>query len=99
MALTAEHVLEELEAHAAELRAFGVRRIGVFGSVARGEARDDSDLDLLVDLERHTFEDYFGTLNFLEDLFGCKVDLVMVSALRRELAPAVLEEVMYAPGV
>ncbi|HES58369.1 MAG TPA: nucleotidyltransferase [Firmicutes bacterium] len=97
--MTAEHVLAQLEAHAAELRAFGVRRIGVFGSVARGEATDSSDLDLLVDLKRHTFDDYFGALNFLEDLFGCKVDLVQVEALKDRARPTVLQDLIYVEGI
>jgi uncharacterized protein len=99
MPLTAEYVLSELEKHADVLRGFGVKRIGIFGSVARGEAREDSDLDLLVDLERHTFKDYMGALLFLEELFGCKVDLVMREALRPELQQYVMPEVIYAANL
>ena len=98
MPLTAEFVLAELERCAETLRGFGVKRIGVFGSVARGEARADSDLDLLVELQRHTSKDYFGALFFLEDLFGCKVDLVMLEALKPALKAYVLPEVVYASG-
>jgi predicted nucleotidyltransferase len=99
MALTAEYVLSELSKHADVLRGFGVKKIGLFGSVARGEAAEGSDLDFLVELERHTFDDYFGTKFFLEDHFGCKVDLVMVEALRREFAAQVMQEVVYAQGL
>jgi uncharacterized protein len=94
--LTAAYVLSELEAHADVLRGFGVKRIGIFGSVARGEARADSDLDLLVELQRQTYKDYMGALLFLEELFGCKVDLVMLEALKPALKPYVMPEVIYA---
>ena len=45
-------VLEALRAHEADLRAFGVSHTSVFGSVVRGEARDDSDVDVLVELDQ-----------------------------------------------
>ena len=99
MELTAEYILAELERHADVLHGFGVRRIGLFGSVARGEGGPDSDLDFLVELERHTARDYFDTLFFLEDHFGRRVDLVQVEALKPALRSYVLPEVRYAAGL
>ncbi|MCH7472831.1 nucleotidyltransferase family protein [bacterium] len=99
VALTAEYVLGELEKHAETLRGFGVKRIGIFGSVARGEAEGGSDLDVLVELERYTFKDYFGLLAFLEDHFSRKVDLVTVTAIRSELEPYIMGDVVYVTGV
>jgi len=99
MALTAEYVLAELEKHAEVLRGFGVKRIGLFGSVVRGESAPGSDLDLLVELERLTYRDYFGLLAFLQDHFQCGIDLVTTTALREELKPYILPEVVYAQGV
>jgi len=99
MELTAQYVLRELEKHAEVLRGFGVKRIGVFGSVARGEARKDSDLDFLVELSRLTFEDYTALLLYLDDLFGRPVDAVLVQDLRPEWREGILSEVVYAGGV
>lgn len=99
MPLTAEYVLAELTKHSAVLRGFGVKRIGLFGSVARGEAGADSDLDLLVELEEHRFRFYKDTLHFLEDHFGAEIDLVEFAALRDEYRPGVLAEVIYAEGL
>ena len=59
------------------------RRIAVFGSVARGEAQPDSDLDLLVDFEPGaSLLDHIGLFQDLEDLLGVGVDVVARSALK-----------------
>lgn len=97
--LTAEYVLAELEKHADVLRGFGVKRIGLFGSVVRGEAGANSDLDLLVELERLTFRDFFGLLAFLQDQFHCGIDLVTTTAVRPELEPYIKRDVVYAQGI
>ena len=99
MPLTAEFVLAELEKHADVLRGFGVKKIGLFGSVARGEARDNSDLDFLVDFQEYTSDALFDTAFFLEDLFECKCDVVPMRAIRTELKEYVFAEVRYAEGV
>lgn len=96
MNLTADQVLDEIADQRERLRAFGVRRLGLFGSVVRGEAGTQSDLDFLVELERHTFDDYFGLLAFLEDLFGCKIDLVEAEAVKPRLKPYIDAEIRYA---
>lgn len=79
-------------------RKFAVRRIGIFGSVARGEATADSDLDILVDFEGSpTFDGYMGLKLLLEVEFGVRVDLAIVSDLRPALRAKVDREVKYVP--
>ena len=57
---------------------YGVRRLALFGSYARGTANDDSDLDFLIDEgEMRGLIQYFGFVYDLEDAFGCHVDVVM----------------------
>lgn len=69
---------------------FGVRGLSLFGSTARGTARVDSDVDILVSFDGPATSDrYFGLQFFLEDLLGCAVDLVTDKALRPELRPFV----------
>lgn len=91
--------LDILGAHAAELRAFGARRLGVFGSWARGEATDASDLDVYVEFDdaRRTYDNFFELHERLERLTGCRVDLVTDRALNASQARRILPTVRYVP--
>ncbi|MDX9706701.1 MAG: nucleotidyltransferase family protein [Azospira sp.] len=72
---------------------FGVTRLALFGSTARDAATPDSDIDILVDFDGPaTSARYFGVQFYLEDLFGCSVDLVTEKALRPELRPFIERE-------
>jgi uncharacterized protein len=77
---------------------FGVKRIGIFGSFARGEEREDSDLDVLVVFEegQKTFDNYMDLKFYLEDLFGREVDLVTEKALKPQLKDIIMKDVVYA---
>lgn len=77
---------------------YGVKRIGIFGSYARGEQTEGSDVDILVEFEKgcKTFDNYMDLKFFLADLFQQKVDLVTVEALRPQLKDNILREVSYA---
>lgn len=77
---------------------YHVRKIGVFGSFARNDEKEESDVDILVEFESdfETFDNYIELKYFLEDLFRRKVDLVTSEALRPQLKDEILKEVMYA---
>lgn len=71
----------------------GARNIRVFGSVARGDATDGSDIDFLVEMEQgRSLMDMGGLLMELQDLLGCKVDLVEPQALHWYIRDRVLRE-------
>lgn len=91
-------VLKELRRNRARLRRYGVRRLGLFGSVARGEGRAESDLDFVVELERKTFDDSMGLKFCLEDIFHRDVDLILADAIKAPLRKAILSEVVYVEG-
>ena len=92
-----ERALSLLREHKAELgRRFGVLDIALFGSTVRGQARADSDVDVLVAFDGPaTSKRYFGVQFYLEDLLGCPVDLVTEKALRPELRPFVEREALH----
>lgn len=93
------NAIEILKNHEKMIRQkYGVKRIGIFGSFARGEEKDGSDIDVLVDFNEgaKTFDHFMDLKFFLEDLFGRKVDLVTITALRPQLKEVILREVTYA---
>jgi len=98
-ALTREAVLHLLVQHREELRRrFRVKSLALFGSVARGEAGPQSDVDILVEFEGPaTFDGYMELKFYLEDLLGCPVDLVTVRALKAKIRPYVEREAIYVP--
>lgn len=75
---------------------FGVTDLAVFGSSVRGEARPESDIDVLVTFDGPaTSHRYFGVLFYLEDHLGYPVDLVTNTALRPELRPTIEREAVH----
>lgn len=92
--LTKESIISTLSTHSKELKSFGVSRIFLFGSYARDEYTVDSDIDFLVEFKegRGKFKDYSHLLNFLEDLFHKKIDLVKPHLVREELRSSILAE-------
>ncbi len=96
---TTQEILKTLDAHRDKLRAMGARKIGLFGSYRRGTPTSDSDMDFLVTLARPSFDDYMDIKIFLEDEFGCKVDLVLEDSIKPRLRPYILNEVVYVTGL
>ena len=91
LAILWQSMIALIEQHRSRLfdlcRKYRVRRLDLFGSAAKGDFRvDGSDLDFVVEFENLTIDDaadrFLGLLIDLEDLFGRKVDLVMLSAIR-----------------
>ena len=75
---------------------YGVIELALFGSTARNAAMNTSDIDILVNFDGPATSDrYFGVQFYLEDLFGCPVDLVTGKALRPELRPYIEAEAIH----
>jgi len=94
----AEEVMKAIAANQEVLRRMGVKRLGLFGSAARGEAGAASDLDFVVEFERKSFDAYMDVKLFLEDLFKCRVDLVLADSIKPRLRSIILKEATYAQG-
>ena len=90
-------ILAKLQAHKQSLaERFGVTGLALFGSYARDQATDGSDVDILVRFDGPaTSRTYFGVQFYIEDLLGRPVDLVTEKALRPELRPYVEQEAVH----
>jgi len=88
-------IIKILENERETIKSFGVRELGVFGSFARNEQTEKSDVDVLVDLEYETFDAYMDLLFFLEGLFDRKVDLVMKDTIKPVIRNKILAETVY----
>jgi uncharacterized protein len=97
--MSRDKILKKLEENRETIRGFGVRRLGIFGSYARCEQTETSDMDFLVEFERPTFKNYFGLKSFLEKLFDCKVDLVFNDTIKPRIRSRILDETVYAEGL
>ncbi len=75
---------------------FTVSSIGVFGSCARGDQSDKSDVDILVEFDEPTFDHYMDLKFRLEEKLGRPVDLVLADTVKPRLKPIVEKEVVYA---
>ena len=92
-----DDVLEILRARYADVQAFGVSSMTLFGSTARNEARPDSDVDILVEFKRPV--GYFTLVRlgaYLEHVLGHRVDLVTPGALTDRLREQIRREAVRA---
>lgn len=93
-----ERIISILKEHKAELKEkYGVKEIGIFGSYVRGEYKEKSDLDILVEFEEDAkigLLKFVNLENYLSDLIGVKVDLVEKSALKPRIGKNILREVI-----
>jgi len=75
---------------------YGVRRIGVFGSLIREEQADSSDIDIIIEMDSPTFDKYMDLKFELEDHFQRPVDLVLAETVKQRLRSRIESEVVYA---
>ena len=89
-------VIRLISTRRGEIKRLGVKSLAFFGSVARNENHPTSDVDFLVEFDgKATFDGYNNLKSFLEQLLGCKVDLVTHRSLKPRLRPLVEKEAVY----
>ena len=95
--MTIQSITLALEAQKQALQAFGLRKIGIFGSTARGEESATSDIDLLLDFDpaKKTYRNFFASTEFLENLFHRSIDAVTPQALSPYIKPHIEQDVTY----
>ena len=93
--MTRRTVITRIRKHRAQLEKLGVKSLSLFGSVARGDATKNSDVDILVEFKgRATFDRYMDTKFYLEDLLGRKVDLVTPKAIKPRMKPYIMQDIV-----
>ena len=99
--LTSDKIIKLIDENFQEIKKFGVKRMGLFGSYVANRQKPESDIDFLVEFKRgkKTFDNYMDLKFYLEGLFGCNVDLVIKEALKVDLKPNILKSVKYATGL
>lgn len=93
------YVIQTLRLHEPELRAAGIVHLRLFGSVARGEASAESDVDLMADIDRSkrlTLFNLAGLENQLSDLLGVKVDLSPANSMKEAVRARADREAIHA---
>ena len=93
--INSKKIIEKLEKEKDKISEQGVKKIGVFGSFAKGKEKAESDIDIIVEFDEITADNYFNLLFLLEKIFKKKIDLVTSTGLRRELS-YVKKEAEYA---
>lgn len=94
-----DDVIAKLKAAEPALRARGIRRAAIFGSIARGEQRPDSDIDILVEFEpgaEGSIYDYMNLKEYIAGLFDGPVDVIDCGALKPHLRAPVARDTLYA---
>jgi Predicted nucleotidyltransferases len=94
------YVIETLREHKEEIKErYSVRRIGIFGSYVRGDQKATSDIDVLVEFEKPTFDNFMDLVFYLEELFGKRVDLLTLEGVKgiriKEIAKEIMDSVVY----
>jgi predicted nucleotidyltransferase len=91
-----KELMDQLRSHTQDLKSFGVKELGVFGSfVLNTNIKTDSDVDLLVEFEpgKKNYDNFMNLSFYLEELLGRKVDLVTPQSLSKYIGPHILKQV------
>lgn len=92
-----EQIFRLIQLNQQQIKSFGVKKIGLFGSYVKNQQTDESDIDFIVEFEKDkkSYSSYIKLAFFLEDLFGRKVDLLTNKSLSHYLGPRILNETEY----
>ena len=94
---TKQNILLTIQDNQKQIKAFGVKKLGLFGSFVRNEQSTDSDIDILVEFEpgQKTFDNFMQLAFLLEDLLERSVELVTPESLSPYIQPYIVQEVEY----
>jgi predicted nucleotidyltransferase len=94
-----KELIERILASEKEIRSYGVKHLGIFGSFVRDEAKENSDIDFFIDfdIEYKTLKNFLRLADILEELTGRKIEIVTPQSLSKYIGPYILKEVEYVP--
>jgi len=92
-----QELFQIIQAHQNEILSFGVKKVGVFGSFARNEVTEQSDVDFFIEfeIEKKTLKNFIGLKSFLETMLHRKVEIVTPESLNKFIGKYILKEVDY----
>ena len=95
--MTRQEILQTIRKHNSFFIAHGVKQLGIFGSHARDEALEGSDIDIIVEFDQgmKSYDNFIEICFFLEDLFGQKIDLLTPESISPFLKPYIDKDVYY----
>lgn len=96
--LTKNDIVKKIQENMKEIKSYGIKKIGIFGSIATASNTEESDIDILIEFQKDkkAFDNYMELKFFLEKLFNRKVDLVIEDVLKSRIKDSILKEVSYA---
>jgi hypothetical protein len=96
---TKSELIVRLQGSQVELRRFGVKALGIFGSFVRNEAKETSDIDLLIEFfpAQKNFDNFMELAFYLKSLLGRRVEIITPQSLSKYIGPYILKEVEYVP--
>jgi uncharacterized protein len=93
-----EYILRTIRSKKSEITRLGIKNIGIFGSYARDEQTENSDIDILIDFEpeKENFDNYMAVYDIIEKLFeNQRIEIITRNGLSPYIGPKILKEVMY----
>ena|SRR3989344_931458 len=90
-------ILDLIQDNKSKIHDFGVEEIGIFGSYARGQEKESSDIDILAKFTKNkkTYKNFYEFSKFIEELLGKKIDILTPESLSPYLAPYIEKEIEY----
>jgi len=83
--LNSREIIKKIEEKSKDIKKYNVKKIGLFGSFAKNKQHKKSDIDIIVNFDKETFDNYMDLLFLLEKMFKRKIDLVIEKDLHPEL--------------
>lgn len=95
--LTKKTILQKIKNNKEQIRQFGISKVGLFGSFARGEQKKDSDIDLMVEFKngKKSFQNFIQFSEYVEKILGKKVEVLTPQSVSPHIAPHLKDEVSY----